>query len=240
MIIGELDLFLSTRQYLALFLLLGIEEAGVPLPLPGDTAIMFLGYRVSLGLANPLLVILDITLATLLGSSLLYYVSRRLGRPAIVRFGRYIRLDEDRLSQIEGWFAKHGVPAIVFGRMIPGLRTLISIAAGIFEIPYRSFAPATALSAFLWAVLYMLLGVILTKGYLAVTGFLTGHTQWLVLALAIVALLLLLKRYWRRIAHIASIRCPLLPSAHCCDSPVQARPSQSASSGSDYRPGPSC
>lgn len=201
-IIGGLDLFLSTRQYLALFTLLAIEEAGVPLPLPGDMAIMFLGHRVILGLANPLLVLLDVTLATLLGSSILYAVGRRVGRPAVVRYGRYIRLDEKRLAQIESWFAKHGTSAIVLGRLIPGLRTPTSIAAGVFEIPYRVFAPAAALSAFLWALIYMLLGAALTTGYHRFLGLSDGYRSLaglLAVLLALGGLIYLCARNWKHL-----------------------------------------
>lgn len=188
-LVAELELFPVTRQYLALFILLSLEEAGLPLPLPGDMAIMFLGYRTTIGLANPLLVIPVVAAATFLGSSILYFVARRVGHPVVLRYGRYIRLDEKRLAKVEGWFAKHGALAIVLGRLIPGLRTPTSIFAGVFEVPYRMFAPATALSAFLWATIYMVLGILLGASYQKLIDYLLGDYRLVALCLALLLVL---------------------------------------------------
>lgn len=230
-LIEGLNLFVSTRQYLALFLLLLVEEAGVPLPLPGDTVIMFLGYRAAIGLATPILVILDVAMATFLGSSILYFVARRIGHPAVVRYGRYIRLDEKRLAKVEGWFARHGTLAIVFGRLIPGLRTPTSVAAGIFEIPYGVFARAAALSAFLWAMIYMALGAMLGTSYHRLIGLSASYRSLALLVGLLVVLAVtthLVARSWgQRLAGLSTRRPPVRMLSRrqylALDKPTEAR-----------------
>jgi membrane protein DedA with SNARE-associated domain len=188
MVLGGLALLLATQQYLALFILVGIEEAGVPLPMPADLLIMYLGYRVTVGEANPILVIATVVLAATVGSLALYALSRRLGRPTVLRFGRFIHLDERRLSQVEGWFAKRGTPAIVFGRLIPGLRTASSIVSGVFRIPYRQFSISIAASSFLWAIIYLTIGMLFGAAYAQLSTYLAAHIEVLIVfALAVVA-----------------------------------------------------
>ncbi len=197
------EIFMATHQYMALFSLLALEEAGLPLPVPGDMFIMLLGYRVALGLANPLLVVFNVALATFLGSSLLYAIARRLGRAAVASVGRFILLDEKRLAQMECWMAERGTAGIVVGRLIPGLRTPTSIAAGIFGVPYRTFAPATAFSAVVWAMIYMLLGMVFGAHQIEIVGLLVANLPLVAIIVAVVisvvVMTVLVRRNWQRI-----------------------------------------
>ncbi|MDE2862300.1 MAG: VTT domain-containing protein, partial [Chloroflexota bacterium] len=114
--------FLEANQYYALALLIGIEEAGVPLPLPGDLAIMFMGSQIALGSAHPVGVVAVAAASATAGASVLYWLARRLGLEMLRRFGRYVRVDESKIESFENWFRQHGGLAIIVGRMIPGLR----------------------------------------------------------------------------------------------------------------------
>lgn len=157
--------FAADQTYAAILVILFVEEAGVPLPVPGDTIILYAGYRISLGRINPLAAALCVMAATVAGSSILYWVARLGGHQLVFKYGRSVGLNQAKLDQMERWFQRHQRSAIVLGRLVPGLRTAVTVAAGIFEVSYRSFVLYTALSSVIWAGFYLLAGVILGREY---------------------------------------------------------------------------
>ena len=150
--------FLRTYRLGGLFLLLLVEEAGVPIPLPGDMLIALAGAQPHLDPFYAVRVLTASTLAVFLGSSVLFWVIRQGGRPLVLRLGRYVRVNPQRLDRMERWFAQRGALAIVIGRLIPGLRVPTTVMAGLIGVPYRVYAPAAALSALLWSVFFFYLG----------------------------------------------------------------------------------
>ena len=91
-------------------------------------------------------------MATLLGSSILYWISRLGGMPVVLRVCQVLHIKEERLDKPGDWIRRHRGVAIVFGRLTPGLRTVTTIAAGIFQVNYTAFLAYTALSATIWAL----------------------------------------------------------------------------------------
>ena len=160
-----LQAFLEAHQYKALAVLIGVEEAGVPLPLPGDLAIVFMGYQVSLGRANPFWVVASTIVSATAGASVLYWIARYLGGRIVDRFGRFIRLDAERLEKVERWFERYGAPVIIIGRLIPGLRIAVAVASGVVQVPFWKFALYTSISAAIWAGIYMGIGWALGTQY---------------------------------------------------------------------------
>src|SRR5687767_401130 len=144
---------------LAIFLWLLIEETGVPLPLPGDLAILLAGYRAGQGMMHPLWALGILEAATLLGGSILYWLGARGGRPLLQRYGRYVRLDRAKLDRTEAWLQRRPGVAIAVGRMTPGLRNLTVLAAGVFAVPYRTFLPPFALGSFAYIAAFFALGM---------------------------------------------------------------------------------
>lgn len=188
-IVAALVALYRTHEVPGLFLFLLIEEAGIPLLLPGDTLIIAAGARPDRPLASSLAILAAASGAATLGSSLLYALVRRGGRSLLARYGRYLHLNEARVHLLERWFRRHGALAIVVGRLVPGLRTPTSVMAGLFDVPYRTFAPATTLAALLWAALYFFLGALLERGWHALVGRLLGHVGAVVaVAVAVAAL----------------------------------------------------
>lgn len=191
-ILGALRALLELLQkndHMVLLLMLLIEEAGVPLPLPGDLLIAFQGYRGSLGEANVVESAITAILAVQLGSTLLYLLSRRLGRTLLFRFGRYLRLDEAKLLRVERWVRQKGATAVFAGRLIPGLRTPTSIIAGTFALPFSQFLLYTTLSAITWCSFWLMLGYLLGQRLVLLADYLR-HSSYLVLAAALVGCLL--------------------------------------------------
>src|SRR5271165_5042266 len=88
----------------ALFGFLFIEEAGIPLPLPGDTLLLYAGTHHNAAIGYGLIVVLIATLAVFSGSSLLYYIMRRGGRSVLDRYGKFLHISPQRLERIEQWF----------------------------------------------------------------------------------------------------------------------------------------
>lgn len=135
---------------LMVFVLVLIEEAGVPLPLPGDLVMVVAGLRIANGSMSLPATLLLLELATMLGASLLYWLAARGGRPLLLRYGRYIHLDHARLDRAERWVKRRGAVAVIAGRIIPGLRMPTAIAAGVFGIRYPVFVSALTFGSFLY------------------------------------------------------------------------------------------
>lgn len=162
--------FLDRHGLLAAFVFLLIEEAGVPVPVPGDVAMLILGVEAQRR-RDPLLLvqaILVTELATMFGSTFLYFVARLAGRGLVYRYGRFIRLTPERLDGAERWLKQHGSRAVFLGRLVPGLRIVTAVACGVFEVPFRVFFPAMALGALVYILVYTLLGYFLGRPVLNV------------------------------------------------------------------------
>ncbi|MGD0765194.1 MAG: DedA family protein [Dehalococcoidia bacterium] len=178
--------FADHHIYVALFLFLLIEEAGIPLPAPGDTLILLAGAQIARGDASTTVVVLLVVLATLLGSAVLYWISRLGGMPVVQRVCEVIHIKEQRLERPGRWIRENRGVAIVFGRLTPGLRTVTSIAAGIFQVNYGAFLAYTALSATIWALIYILLGAAIHSFYRTVAHYLFRPSVLSILLLAFV------------------------------------------------------
>lgn len=159
-LIGIVLDFYHQHQFLGLFLMILVEEAGIPIPIPGDALVVIAGLEPHRGPLYALHVIALASTAVFLGSSVLYLVSRRGGRPFFRRYGRYILLNESRLTKMETWFTRWGRPAIVFGRLIPGLRIPTTIMAGISGVPPATYFRTAAVAGIIWSSIFFFLGAL--------------------------------------------------------------------------------
>ena len=153
-----LSSFLEHHALLAGFVVILIEETGVPVPMPGDFLMLGIGVHARQGGVNLVQALITMELATLVGATILYSIASRAGRDLVYRYGRYIHLTPARLDQAERWLTRHGAAAIVAGRMTPGLRMATVIASGVFGVPVWRFLPSLAAGAFLYILVYTLLG----------------------------------------------------------------------------------
>ncbi|GAC1325974.1 MAG: hypothetical protein NVS2B16_08130 [Chloroflexota bacterium] len=140
------------------FCLLAAEEAGVPLPVPGDVVIAYLGYRAATGAVSYPLAFVALLAGILLGSSVLYALSSRWGQSLITRLGRYMHLSEDSLASAERRFRTHGAWFIIVGRHIPGLRIPITVFCGVSQVRYRLFLASTFVSVVFWIAFWLFVG----------------------------------------------------------------------------------
>ncbi|HEX5502683.1 MAG TPA: DedA family protein [Thermomicrobiales bacterium] len=187
-----LEHFLTSYGYIAIFVMMFVEEAGVPLPLPNEVALMYAGYLAWRGDLNALLVSVVATLGAAGGSALLYAVARRGGRPLLRRFGRFIHLEEDKLDRAEHWVDRFGMISVPLARLTPGLRIYTTIIAGLLRVPYRIVIAAVVGASLIWSFFWVHLGYFLGENWEEGARAFERAGRWgigVVVAVVVVALL---------------------------------------------------
>ena len=153
--------------YLFVFVFMVIESSFIPFPseLVVPPAI-YLALQDNISM-NPYLIILLATVGALVGAYINYYLAIWLGRPLVYkfansRFGHICLLDQSKVEKAEVYFDKHGVISTFIGRLIPGIRQLISIPAGLSRMNIVKFSIFTTLGALIWNIALAILGYVLT------------------------------------------------------------------------------
>jgi membrane protein DedA with SNARE-associated domain len=194
----------NQHQLALLFVLLAIEESGIPLPVPGDTFVLLAGDQARHLGPHSLVVLAASIAAVFVGSSVLFCIVRWGGRPLVERYGRYLQIQPARLAWLERSFARRGTTIMVVGRLIPGLRILTTVVAGLSAISYRRFALSVTLAGAIWATIWYLLGVVAGRQvtlFIAIVSDLVNTippTVLLLLLLTLAATLLLGALFARR------------------------------------------
>ena len=184
---------LQTYGYLAVFALVGLESAGIPLP--GET--MLLVAAVYAGTTHQLAigwVIAAAALGAILGDNLGYLAGREGGFRLLRRYGHYVRLNDRKLKLAVYLFDRHGPKVVFFGRFVAVLRTWAAIVAGSVRMRWVPFLVFNAAGGILWATLYGIAGYILGNNVQQLAGIIGRAT----LALAVIAIaifLILIRRY---------------------------------------------
>jgi membrane protein DedA with SNARE-associated domain len=159
---GE-DVVLSTlvkHSFVAILLAVGIEELGLPSPIPTDVMIVFAGT--SAGESVPMLAgfFVALVLASAVGGSGLYFIVRRGGRPLVDRFGRYVHLGPERLARAEALLERGGWWSIALGRAIPGVRYATVIACGLLKVPFLRYVTAHIVGSSVYIAVFLALGAV--------------------------------------------------------------------------------
>jgi membrane-associated protein len=162
---ASIGALLKAYGYLGGFALIYIEETGIPLFIPGDVFLLYVGSRLPHDVPILLAAWLGFVLAVTLGSTNLYLLSRRFGRRLIEHpLARFLHITPERVAQAEHWFRRYGPWALIFGRHVPGLRVPLTVVAGLLELPYGVFAVSVAISSAIWAGVFLTLGVVFGSG----------------------------------------------------------------------------
>ena len=182
-------LFVLDHQAGGLFFVIFFEELGIPLPAPGDVAIIYGGYLTTTGAIPYPLAYLAVVSGAVLGSAINLTISRRYGRPFIQRFGRYIGVTDERMVRAERIFKRWGPWAIIIGRHIPGMRIVLSALSGILGVPYRVFVPCVLVSASIWAAIFLEIGRRVGPGVRSLFTVFPAHLiPWLATGLILLAI----------------------------------------------------
>lgn len=194
-----LEQFITDYGYWAVFLLMFVEEAGVPLPLPNEAALMYVGYLSSQGKLDANLAGLVATLGAAGGSAILYTVARRGGRPLIHRFGWFIHVTDERLDKAEQVVERWGPISIPLARLTPGLRIATTIIAGILRVSYKIVVVAVVGVSLVWSYFWVHLGRALGDRWEEGARKFEQAGRWgLIGVIVVVVLVLLLRWLWQR------------------------------------------
>jgi membrane protein DedA with SNARE-associated domain len=153
--------YMAHLNYLTVALLMAIESTF--LPLPSEVVIPFAAYKAAQGDLNVFLVVIFGTLGALCGSLINYFLARYLGRPIVYRFadsraGRLFLLSKEKVQHAENYFIRNGKSSTFIGRLVPGIRHLISIPAGLAEMNLRDFTLYTLTGAGIWNIILAVIG----------------------------------------------------------------------------------
>ena len=170
---------LGTSPGALIALLMAMESSIVPLPsevvIP-PAAHLAHTHQIPIGLAG---VILAGTLGSWLGATLMYWVARWAGRPLVLRFGRYVLISPEKVQGAERWAAHYGAVGIFISRLLPVVRHLIGIPAGIVRMNYLSFSLYTVLGSGLWCGVLCYVGIKLGEDEQLMKGELHRLSLWL-------------------------------------------------------------
>ena len=197
---------IATMGYWAVFLLVGAESLGVPLP--GETALITAGvYAGHTHRLNPWLIFLVASAAAIIGDNIGYWIGDKGGYRLARRYGPKVRLDERKLKVARYLFDRHGAKVVFLGRFVSVLRTYAAFLAGTSKMRWRKFLPANAAGGILWAAIYTftayLAGNALQKA--------SGIIDWVFIGaavVAIVAVIMLIRRQTGRLAVLAEAAYP--------------------------------
>jgi membrane protein DedA with SNARE-associated domain len=201
--------------YLGVFLLMAIEST--VFPLPSEVVVPPAAYWAGQGRFHFWGIVVAATLGSWAGSALSYGVARKLGRPLILRYGRYVFVPESKWLLAERWINRYSASGIFFARLLPVVRHLVSLPAGAARMPFGLFSTMTLLGSFVWCTVLAWFGarVLADQPRLledpdALVNALKAKLAWFVAgALVLLALYVLVDVMGRRLrAHAAEQETP--------------------------------
>jgi membrane protein DedA with SNARE-associated domain len=173
---------IASYGYLAVFVLVGMESLGIPLP--GETAVIVAGgYAGSTHKLSPWLIFAVAAAAAIIGDNIGYLIGDKGGYQLARRYGRKVRLDEQKLKIARYLFDRHGVKVVFFGRFVSILRTYAAFLAGTSQMRWRKFLVANAAGGIVWAAIYT------TAAYFAANALqrVSSNLNWVLLGAAVIA-----------------------------------------------------
>ena len=177
--------------YLGIFIMMAIESSFIPFP--SELVLVPAGYLAAKGEMSIVLIMAAALAGSLVGAYINYYLARTLGRKFLLKFGKYFFIKEETLLKMEAYFKKHGHISTFTGRLIPGVRQLISIPAGLAKMNLGEFAIFTFLGAGIWALILVLLGYFIGENQGLIKEYLKEIT--IIVFISVCAIGLLYYRY---------------------------------------------
>ena len=177
-----------TGGYLGIIALMALGST--PVPLPAEVVVPPAAFLAAQGRLSFTGVIVASTLGAYLGAAIMYWLSLWLGRPLVLRFGRFLLFPPHRLEEAERWLARYEAGGIFFARLLPGVRHLISIPAGIVKMNFAIFSITTLLGSAISCAILAYLGYQAHKAQPdllsnpeGLAQFVRGQSKWLLLVI---------------------------------------------------------
>lgn len=175
--------FVEGWGYFGIFVMMSVESSLVPFP--SEVAMIPAGYLVAQGKMSAVLALLAAIAGSLIGAIFNYVLALYLGLPVLKRIGRYCFIPADAFDRAEVYFKKHGEITTFVGRLLPAIRQLISIPAGLARMNFARFLFYTGLGAGLWSAVLVGIGYIAGKNEDAWRPLLGKATGWILVGLAL-------------------------------------------------------
>ncbi len=169
-IVDSITILISQYGYPAVFAAAFLEV--IFPPIPSELVFPLVGFTVQrsgLGIESALIMSAIGALGSTAGAILIYFVSRKVGRAAIIRYSRRVRVTEKDLQRAETWFAKHGPLAVFSARMVPGIREIISIPAGLGSMNLSRFIIFTFAGSMVWSTILTLVGFYFGEAWVGIS-----------------------------------------------------------------------
>jgi membrane protein DedA with SNARE-associated domain len=183
--------------YLGIIVLMAMESS--IFPVPSEIVIPPAAFLAAQGKLSFAGVVIAGTVGSYLGAAITYWVSRIIGRPLVLKYGRFVLLSPHKLEQAENWLARYETGGIFFARLLPVVRHVISIPAGIVRMNFWVFSLVTVVGSGIWCWILAFLGKRayeaepeLLSDPEAMVHFIKGQSHWIIIAVAVFAVLYLL------------------------------------------------
>ena len=177
---------IGTMGYPGIFLLMAMESSIIPVP--SELVMPPAGYLAYQGKMNMAAAILSGTFGSLVGAYANYFASHYLGRPLILKYGKYVLIPPDKFERVEKFFLKHGEISTFIGRLLPVIRHLISIPAGVAGMNHVKFSLYTLLGAGIWCTILTWIGYAIGENQQLIMQYSHKALVWVLLfSLALVA-----------------------------------------------------
>ena len=198
--IHDIAQFLVTQigdmGYLGIFLLMFLESTFFPFP--SEIIMIPAGYLAYQGEMNLYIVVLVGILGSIAGALLNYYLAMYLGRSIILKYGKYFFIKEETLDKLDTFFAKHGEISTFTGRLIPGIRQLISLPAGLARMNVAKFSFYTAIGAGIWVVVLVAVGYVVGSNQELISEYMKSATLIALVSVVLIIIFYVVRNRRRR------------------------------------------
>jgi membrane protein DedA with SNARE-associated domain len=187
---------ISNSGYLGIFLLMIAESALIPIP--SEIIMPFSGYLVFTGKFNIIGVIIAGGAGNLVGSLIAYFIGIKLGRGIILKYGKYLLLKKSHLDWAESFFEKHGNKTTFVTRLLPGIRTYISLPAGIAKMDLKKFSLYTFVGSIIWSAMLTYVGVALGEEWTKIRQYSDYIDAAVIVGIIIVIIIIIKKKVGKK------------------------------------------
>ncbi|MCK5295159.1 MAG: DedA family protein [Arcobacteraceae bacterium] len=178
--------------YIGIYILMFIESSFIPFP--SEVVLIPAGYLAAKGDMSITLIMFASLMGSISGALVNYFGSLYVGRRFLIRYGKYILVSEETLNKMEEFFKKHGAISTFTGRLIPGVRQLISIPAGLSKMDLKVFILYTSLGAIIWSAILVILGYMIGENQELIKEYLSQIVMITLLSLSFIVAFYIYKK----------------------------------------------